>query len=189
MNYFTPEWLRSDIDEHPGRKYQDHLASLLPHWPSDVQRLAAHISLHDGLIRELAWNTDEATLHLRLRYGDLQVGYFDLDLHYSGVLFSQLDWSSLLALSANRRSSSALYDEVDEDAGRFVHRILFISYRRVRRSRRFGLSRGIKIWNRIKSPRRFGKKSRYREVALRFETLRVTTTPRESRFDSDATAR
>lgn len=183
MNYFTPEWHCGDVDEHPSKKYQEHLAPLLPQWPPDVRELASRINLHDGLIRKFVWNTHQATLFLRLRCGDNQVGYFDLDLHYSGVLFSQYDWMSLLTLNANK-NSSALYDEVDEEAGRFVHRILFISYRRVRRSRRFRLSSGVRWWNRIKSRRRFRLKSRYREVALQFEELHLVTTPCESRFDA-----
>ncbi len=183
MNYFTPEWHSGYVDEHPGKKYREHLVPLLRQWPSYVRLLANSINLHDGQLRKFAWNIDEATLFLRLRCGDLQVGYFDLDLHYSGVLFSQADWASLLTLSASK-SSSALYDEVDEDNGRFVHRILFISYRRTRRSRRFRLQRGIKLWNRIKSRRRFRPKSRYREAAIQFEKSSLTVTPREGRFDA-----
>ena len=140
MNYFTLEWLHSDADEHPGKKYREHLIPLLKQWPTPVRMLANSISLHDGLIRELSWDTQKATLFLRLRCGDLQVGYFDLDLRYSGVHFSPLNWGNLLAVSINK-TSNALYDEVDEEDGRFVHRILFISYRRVRRSRRFRASR------------------------------------------------
>ena len=182
MNYFTPEWLRSDGEEHPAEKYGEHLAPLLPQWPPDVQALASRISLHDGLIRELSWDTQEATLFLCLRCGDNQVGYFDLDLHYSGVHFSPLDWASLLTLNANK-NSSALYDEVDEEDGRFVHRILFISDRRVRRSRRFRASRQVRM-SRRGMVARAAMKSRYYEVVIRFEQLRLKITPRDSRFDA-----
>lgn len=191
MNYFTPAWHSSGIEDEDNaiyKKYPGHLALLLPHWPPDVQRLAGRINLHDGLIRELAWNIGEATLHLRLRCGDLQVGYFDLDLDYSGMLLSPLDWGSLLLLKGSvkneRRFSEALYDEVDEEAGRFVHRILFFLSRRGRSSRRINVYRGVK------SPHRRAKLMfQYREITIRFDALRITITPRESRFDTDKAAR
>ncbi len=181
MNYFTPEWHSGHVDEHPGKKYREHLVPLLRHWPTPVRLLANSISLHDGLIREFSWNTDEATLFLRLRCGDLQVGYFDLDLHYSGVLFSPLDWASLLTLNANK-NSEALYDEMDEEDGLFVHRILFIASRRVGSSRRFRASRSVRI-SRRGMVARAKRKSRYYEIATRFQQLRLVTTLRESRFD------
>ena len=182
MNYFTPEWLCSDTDEHPYEKYREYLAPLLSQWPPDVQTLATLVSLHDGLIRKFAWNMQEAALFLRLRCGDNQVGYFDLDLHYSGVLFSPVNWANLVALNASK-NSSALYDEVDEEDGRFVHRILFISDRRIRRSRRFRVSRQVRMSRRGVASRA-GKRSRYSESAIRFQQLRLVTTPRESRFDA-----
>lgn len=159
MNYFTPEWHSGDIDEHPGKAYEEYLAPLLPQWPSDVRILANSISLHDGLIHELLWNTEEATLFLCLRCGDLQIGYFDLDLHYSGVLFSLPALESLAALKTDK-VGEALYDEMDEEDRLFVHRILFISREKIKEG-----------W------------FEYYEVAIRFEQLRLVTTPRENRFD------
>ena len=182
MNYFTSEWHRGYVEEHPGKKYREHLLPLLRRWPTPVRMLANSISLHDGFIRNFVWDTQESTLFLRLRCGDLQVGYFDLDLHYSGVLFSQLDWTSLTALSANK-NSSALYDEVDEEDGRFVHRILFISYRKVRRSRRFRTSRRVRM-SRRGVVSRAGVRSRYSEVTIRFEKLHLAVARRKSRFDA-----
>jgi len=159
MNYFTPAWHSGNVDEHPGKAYKEHLAPLLPQWPCDVQRLATRISLHDGLIRELSWNTDEATLFLRLRCGDLQVGYFDLNLHYSGVLFPPLGLESLAVLKSDK-VGSALYDELDEEGKCFVHRILFISREKIKEG-----------W------------FEYYEAVIRFQQLHLVTTPRENRFD------
>lgn len=166
MDYFTPAWHSGEIEDKDNavyKKYQEHLALLLPHWPPDVQRLADCINLHDGLIREFSWNTDEATLHLRLRCGDLQVGYFDLDLHYSGVIFSLSELESMAALKSDK-VGSALYDEVGEKAGRFGHSILFISQQRI--EGRF----------------------RYYEITIQFKELHLTATPRENRFDTDEAA-
>jgi hypothetical protein len=189
LNYFTLKWLHSDTedaDHNVFEKYREHLAPLLPQWSSDVQTLANCTNLHDGFVRELSGNRDKATLFLRLRCGDLRVGYFDLDLHYSGALFSPFDWTTLSAMKAERigRKSEALYDEVDEEDGLFVHRILFFWSRKVRSCRRSGTSRRIKTSRRVKASRRINRLSRYREVVIRFQHLRLVTTPRRSRFDA-----
>jgi hypothetical protein len=190
MNYFTPAWHNGDIEDEDNtvyKKYKEYLAPLLPHWPPDVQILADRINLHDGLIRELLWDTNEAILFLRLRCGDLQVGYYDLDLHYSGVLLSPLDWGSLLFLKGDTKSewrfSEALYDEVDEEDGFFVHHILFIKSRRARRFRHFRPSRSVRI-SRRGMVSRAKRKFRYYEIVIRFQQLRLATTPRASRFDA-----
>ena len=180
MNYFTPEWHRGYVEEHPGKKYREHLLPLLRQWPTPVRMLANSISLHDGFICKFAWDTQKATLFLRLRCGDLQVGYFDLNLHYFGVLLSPLDWGNLLAISTSRMCS-ALYDEVDEENGRFVHRILFVSYRRVRRSRRYRASRSVRM-SRRGIVAHGATKPRYREVTIRFENLQLAITQRKGRF-------
>jgi hypothetical protein len=180
MNYFTPEWHSGEIEDEDNivyKRYKAHLAPLLPKWLPDVQTLAARINLHDGLIRECSWKPDEAELFLRLRCGDLRVGYFDLDLHYSGVLLSPLEWGTLLLLSANK-NSSALYDEVDKENGRFVHRILFLLSRWGRSPRRINAYRHIKL-----PLRRAKREFYYREITIRFERLHLVTTPRECRFD------
>lgn len=164
MNYFTPAWHSGEIEDEDNavyKRYQKHLDGLLPQWPPDIQALAVGISLHDGLIRELSWDADEATVFLNLRCGNLQVGYFDLDLHYSGVLFSPPDLQSLAVLKSDK-VGEALYDEMDEKEGRFVHRILFISSEKIKKG-----------W------------FEYYEVAVRFQQLRLVTTPRKSRFDAN----
>ena len=168
MKYFTEAWHGETNDAASNAvfgKYRQHLAHLLPHLPPDVQTLATRTNLHDGLLHRLVADPQQASLSLTLRCGDLQVGYFDLELHYFQVLFTPSLTEDLAGLIANPsnddlhyygRRSEALYDEVDMEEDWFVHRILFES-----------------------------RNSDYQELTVRFKQLHLRMTPRDSRYDTD----
>lgn len=162
MKFFTPAWHSGALDSKgPDTVFDDyrrHLAPLLPSLPPDVQTLAS-TNLHDGLLFHLVTNGD--ALQLSLRCGDLQVGYFDLALDYSGVLPSAefketleeiAPVTSRRAAKRNTRCSEALYSEIDVDGEWIVHRILFIA----------GNS--------------------YQELTVRFKDLALSTHGRKSRY-------
>lgn len=128
MRFFTREWAFSDLSakkrEEVRLAYNHHLAFLLPTLPKTVARLAK-LNLHDGIIRRIEVKQDTGRLVLGLRCGDLQTGYFDLDLTYLGVRFEMLDLPTLIE-RAHDCQTELLYDEIDidEEEG-YVHRILF----------------------------------------------------------------
>ena len=70
------------------------------------------------------------TLKLALRCGDLQVGYFDLDLAYGAVDCAASNLRDLASVARNIRSE-AQYDEIEIDTtngeARVIHRIIFDS--------------------------------------------------------------
>ncbi len=89
---------------------------------------------------------------LRLRCGDLRVGYFDLDVHYRGIVPTMAD-VELLKEAAWDRRTEVLYDELDrEPDGVFVHRLLCE-----------GTDGG-------------------RELTFRFQELALSRTPRQQRW-------
>jgi hypothetical protein len=128
MKYFTREWASGMLSERKWEsvypRYRRHIANILPLLPDNIARLETEIIIHDGLIRGVAVNRKPGTLSLELRCGDLQVGYYDLNLHYSGVAFSKLDLSTL-ATVARDPDTECLYDELDIENKQYVHRILF----------------------------------------------------------------
>ena len=66
-----------------------------------------------------------------LRCGDLQEGYYDLDLRYGDIDTESTDLNGLLT-SANNAQVEVLYDEIDRGEGQqWVHRILLWPYREV----------------------------------------------------------
>ena len=131
MQFFTREVLRSSEDgmwEATIRAYEAHLNRIAPLLPGTVWTLARGVNVHDGLIRSVEIRTKRRTLKLALRCGDVQVGYFDLDLAYEGVDWAASNLRDLASIARNVRTE-ALYDEVDTDATngetRAIHRIIF----------------------------------------------------------------
>lgn len=138
MKYFTEPWHRGELSDKKYyaviKDYQQYLVRLLPYLPPDVQTLATGISLHDGLLWQIMADQEQSSLQLSLRRGDLQIGYFDLTLHYSQVIFSAIFTEELAGLFAapisaepQVRHSQALSNEVDVEGNILVHRILFVS--------------------------------------------------------------
>ncbi|GAB4366979.1 MAG: hypothetical protein Kow00114_25340 [Kiloniellaceae bacterium] len=129
MKYFTRAWADGTLPDgeweatgHTYRRRIEQIAGLLP---EPLLTLARDISLHDALIRQVCADLTSARLSLRLVCGDLQVGYFDLNLEYRGV-----DWRyvnrKVLARRAEEEATEILYDEVDcLPEGGYEHRILF----------------------------------------------------------------
>ena len=132
MQFFTREWLSGGLDDAKFEAtipaYEAHLDRILPVLPGTVQALARGVNLHDGLIRSVELRTNRRTLKLALRCGDLQVGYFDVDLVYGGVDWGASNLKELASIARNVHTE-VQYDEVDADAtngeSRLVHRIIF----------------------------------------------------------------
>lgn len=105
--------------------YRQHIESLVPILPKSIAELVKRVSLHDGLICRVAPDQKVGQLILELRCGDLQIGYSDVDIIYSGVDFAALDLVVLAAIARDRQTE-VLCDEFDVDADKnFIHRILF----------------------------------------------------------------
>ncbi len=142
--------------------YGDHVRQLKPVLPPALYALASEVSLHDGLIRAVTLDRIACSLHLVLRCGDLDRGYFDLDLKYAAVDLENTDagaWRSVATLQDDTGSHCAelLRDEVDAiAAGLFEHRMIFWVGR-----------------DEAGGP--------YREIAVRFGALEMVMTRRKSR--------
>lgn len=128
MKYFTRGYISGELAdaeaERIGTAYQQHIQVISDFAPVAIADLSK-TNLHDGLIRRVVVKHNTNELLLSLRCGDLQVGYFDLELLYSGV---SLDIQLLKVLSrrAHDKQTEILADEIDAAAdGRFVHRLLF----------------------------------------------------------------
>lgn len=134
MKYFTQEWHELYPDNHATKQirkdYHDHLISILPGLPTMLQELATSTNLHDGLFRRVCWDSINRNLELGLRCGDLQVGYFDLDIVYLSTTQSDTDISGIVACAENPESE-ILYDEIDVDQPKYTHRILLWPYKEV----------------------------------------------------------
>jgi hypothetical protein len=127
VKYFTRVAVAASTDvwEQAQAAYQRRLAEIVGRFSPGVRRLAYDLSLHDALVHRVVVNRKHQQLALELLCGDLQGGYFDLDLAYRGVALSPEVLTALAAASRDRRTE-VLYDELDFTWPRgFAHRLLF----------------------------------------------------------------
>jgi hypothetical protein len=101
--------------------YQRHLQTLdLPRAVRDL----AFLNPHDAYILDVEYDPSAHLLRLRLRCGDLQVGYFDAVLDFSGVIIHP-DHLARLIEASRPAKFEVLYDEVDRSsADLFDYRLL-----------------------------------------------------------------
>ena len=129
MKYFSEAWATGGLTDEQyealSDAYSARIEEIKPQLSPELRELATNISLHDGLVRHIALDRPAQRLSIRLRDGDLQVGYFDVDLDYASVDVNLLDAGVLQAIATDP-ATELLYDEIDLDRpGRFVHRIIF----------------------------------------------------------------
>jgi hypothetical protein len=127
MKFFTSQWLSGELTDSAFEAVPDaycrHLASL--RLPPDVLALS-EADMHDGLLLDIQHLPESARLRLRLRCGDLQQGYFDLLIEYSGAALADESFA-VLRHAMQAPKVEVLYDEVDRVGECFVHRLLLSS--------------------------------------------------------------
>ncbi|MHB9134673.1 MAG: hypothetical protein ACYDBB_26675 [Armatimonadota bacterium] len=128
MRFFTREFVAGELTDAEVDSicisYQRHIDAIVNIIPVEIAELA-QTSLHDGLLCRAVVKPNANELLLSLRCGDLQIGYYDIDIHYYGVV---VDTQLLEVLSrrARDRHTEILAGEIDIKAdGRFVHRLIF----------------------------------------------------------------
>jgi hypothetical protein len=130
MKYFTEAFAFGGLTDEQffaaKEAYAARIEDIKSQLSPEMSELATStVNLHDGLIRHVALDRPARRLSLGLRCGDLQVGYFDVDLVYADVDLNLLN-SAVLEAIATDPETELLYNEIDlESAGRFVHRIIF----------------------------------------------------------------
>ena len=89
MKYFTNDWffsrLAEDDMEKIAEQYWNYIDSVFEKLPFTLKMLAKSLNLHDGIVISSVLEEKSHTLTLELLCGDLQSGYFLLQLIYTGV--------------------------------------------------------------------------------------------------------
>lgn len=129
MKYFTREWCHGNVSEEESDRivesYWSHIDRISERLPDKLVVLAKEVSLHDGLIRRIYLDSSSKHLELDLVCGDLQVGYFDLELKYEGLEIEDY-FPTLLDAIFKHTKIEVCHDEVDIDnSNRIVHRTIF----------------------------------------------------------------
>jgi hypothetical protein len=131
MRFFTREWLSGKLTDEAfdavPEAYRRHLASLrLP----EHATILAQADLHDAYLLDVSEEPHAARVRLRLRCGDLQRGYADLNIEYSGAAINAVSLTRLLC-AAKLPRDEILYDEVDRVGQSFEHRLILVSHAEV----------------------------------------------------------
>jgi Protein of unknown function (DUF4085) len=129
MKFFTREWITSELKDEEFESvvpaYNRHLVKITPHLTPNLHNFVKTVNLHDGIIRRIVVDYTELILGLYLRCGDLQQGYYDLDIRYKDI---QIDKAVVdtLAMAALNEKTEILYDELDiTDDNKYIHRMIF----------------------------------------------------------------
>jgi hypothetical protein len=128
VKFFTRQWARGGLSEAETERireaYSKHARSIADFLPTSIARLQV-LNLHDALIQFVEVRRSRHELSIDLVCGDLQHGYSDISLLFTGVDWSSVSLDSLRQV-ALEPETELLYDEVDLVAsGRYAHRILF----------------------------------------------------------------
>src|SRR5258706_1630316 len=131
MRFFTREWLRGELTDEAfdavPEAYRLHVASL--RLPQHVTVLA-QADLHDAYVLVVTEELHLARVRLRLRCGDLQRGYADVNIDYSGAAIDAASLSRLRRAAEVPRDE-VLYDEVDRIGQSYEHRLILASHAEV----------------------------------------------------------
>jgi hypothetical protein len=113
VRFFKHNWFDDPKDEaRVPVKYQKYLRRISAALPKQLRRFSREVNVHDGLFRQVVLRPRQASLTIKLRCGDLQVGYQDVDIIFGGVVLPPQDRRQL-RLVANRKRTEVLDDEVD----------------------------------------------------------------------------
>jgi hypothetical protein len=125
MKFFTRGYRDWTDDEYGAvaRAYHQYVNSIADRFPAEVMALY-RLDLHDGLFLTVAADERAQTVSMRLRCGNLQVGYFDVNVGYEGAAIVETETGDVLAV-VHDPEAEILYDEVGIGETRaFEHRLL-----------------------------------------------------------------
>lgn len=128
MKFFTKSWHLGRLSNKESRaiplKYQKYFEKILSKFSKEIKSDLTKTNIHDGLIDRCIFDSAKKNFHLALICGDLQRGYFKIELCYQGVdgikdLFRKVN------LLVKDIRTEILFDEFDLEENKYIHRILF----------------------------------------------------------------
>lgn len=126
MKYFTKEWFFSKLSEEEleniAKEYGDYIDSVFDALPFTLKILSKCVSLHDGIITASTLEGNNQSLQIELFCGNLQSGYFLLQLMYTGVSKSSRNLDQLEKFTEIYTNELEMYQHK-----RFFHRLLLSS--------------------------------------------------------------
>jgi len=127
MKYFTKDWCYSNLNDHEIEKrlkdYRTYISSIYKKLPFVLKVLVQNINVHDGRLKSVCFVQDKKLLSLNGIFGDLESGYFFLEIKYLKVSNPDVD---LLTSVFSNQETVILSDELELlTEGLFSHRMFF----------------------------------------------------------------
>ena len=127
MKYFTNEWCFSRLDDDQIElaitRYNTYINQIYQTLPFVLKIMAKQINFHDGILSYACYAQDQNILILKGIFGDLQIGYFFLEIKYIDTINLKPD---LLNSIFDKQLIEILSDEISKDSeGIYAHKMLF----------------------------------------------------------------
>ena len=126
MKFFKKEYfeeMNEALLDNAFSKYQEYIENNFSKFPVVLKILAKYIFLHDGILKQIIYETRKNLLILEYICGDLQFGYFGLKI--SCDLIKSFENSFLINLFQNKMIQ-ILYDEIEVfNNKKFTHSFLY----------------------------------------------------------------
>jgi hypothetical protein len=120
MKFFKKDLYIGNLSEKEleGRfsNYQEHLRTIEASLTHNLRKFFKTENIHDGLTRSMVIDRAAARIQWNLRCGDLQVGYYDLDITFQNVTVSD-SFVTHVRKVINSAEAELLYDEIDLTVG------------------------------------------------------------------------
>lgn len=134
VRFLTRAWHAGDYSDEEAdavlSAYHVHRSAILPRLPNTLLMFSETVDVHDGLLRVATLNRADRTLQVGLRCGDLDKGYYDLDMSYIGIDLERLDVPVLKTIAEASRSEALYLEEDIVEPEWYVHRWLWWPFRR-----------------------------------------------------------
>jgi hypothetical protein len=126
MKYYTKDWcfgkLSDEEIEKMDQKYNFYINKIYSKLPFTIKLLAKEINLHDGIVKKIKLSPRINVLFLEGIFGDLQTGYFSMEIKYIDI--KEIDSTTFAGLKDKKIEILSHEFEAVSDK-RYVHRMIF----------------------------------------------------------------
>jgi hypothetical protein len=127
MKYYTLDWCFGKMSEAEldiiHSEYISYIDTIFKELPFTIKTILRTISLHDGILNAISYNTQNHTLSLKGVFGDLNSGYFHLYLEYKNCQSNDM---VKIKQTLSDQFLEVLSDEFELlESGKLKHSILF----------------------------------------------------------------
>jgi len=127
MKYFTKEWCLGKLSDNKVNRilndYNNYIKNIYEKLPLPLKLLTKNMYLHDGIITNVIFFKDKLSIELSGIFGDLQFGYYKLDIKYFNIDYIENEILKNIFFNKNIKILSDEIELLIND--RFSHKFFF----------------------------------------------------------------